>query len=45
VTLQDFQDLFRFKEDLRKINGIEDTELYLGPPMPIYPLNLFQTLL
>jgi DNA-binding Lrp family transcriptional regulator len=45
VTLRDFQELFALKDELRKIPGIEDTELYLGPAMPVYPLNMFQTLL
>ncbi len=45
LTLQAFSELFRFKEEMRKISAIEDMEIYLGPPMPMYPLNLFQTLL
>lgn len=44
-TLRDFQELFTLKEELRKIQGIEDTKLYLGPAMPVYPLNQFQSLL
>jgi DNA-binding Lrp family transcriptional regulator len=45
LSLQEFQDLFKFKEELRKMPCIEDTEIYLGPPMPMFPLNTFQTLL
>ncbi len=45
MALQDFQDLFKFKEEMRKINGVEDTAIFLGPAMPMYPLNLFQALL
>jgi DNA-binding Lrp family transcriptional regulator len=45
ISLQEFQDLFKFKEELRKMSCIEDTEIYLGPPMPMFPLNMFQSLL
>jgi DNA-binding Lrp family transcriptional regulator len=45
LTLQEFQELFKFKEDVRKIPGIGDTEIYLGPAVQMYPVNLFQTLL
>ncbi len=45
LSLQEFQELFKFKENMRKINGVEDTEIFLGPALPTYPLNLFQTLL
>jgi DNA-binding Lrp family transcriptional regulator len=45
TVLQDFQDLFKFKQDVGKIPGVEQVEVYLGPTMPIYPLNLFQNLL
>jgi DNA-binding Lrp family transcriptional regulator len=45
VVLQDFQDLFKFKQEVRKITGIEQFDVYLGPTMQIYPFNLFQNLL
>jgi DNA-binding Lrp family transcriptional regulator len=45
MSLQEFQDLFKFKEELRKMSCIADTEIYLGPPMPMFPLNTFQSLL
>lgn len=45
LALQDFQELFKFKQEVRKIPGIENAEIYLGPPMQVYPLNLFQKLL
>jgi DNA-binding Lrp family transcriptional regulator len=45
LVIQDFQELFKFKQDVRKIPGIENVEIYLGPVMQVYPLNLFQGLL
>ncbi len=44
-VLQDFQELFKFKQEARRIPGIENVEIYLGPPMQVYPLNIFQKLL
>lgn len=45
AALQDFNALFQFKEQIRKIQGIEEFEFYLGPPEPCFPINLFQNLL
>lgn len=45
LSVQEFQDLFKFKEELRKMVFIEDTDIQLGPPMPMYPLNMFPALL
>jgi Lrp/AsnC family transcriptional regulator, regulator for asnA, asnC and gidA len=45
MTLHEFQELFKFKEDLRKIQNIAETEIFLNPPMQMYPMNLFNNLL
>lgn len=45
AALQNFNGLFQFKEQVRKIQGVEEAEFYLGPSPPSYPLNLFQALL
>jgi len=45
LVLQDFQELFKFKQDVRKIPGIEQVEVSLGPPMQAFPINAFENLL
>jgi DNA-binding Lrp family transcriptional regulator len=45
LTLQEFEELFKFKEQMRKNDNIENTEIYIGPALQSYPLNIFQSLL
>ncbi len=45
VALQNFNGLFQFKDQIRKIQGIEEAEFYLGPNDQSFPLNMFQSLL
>jgi hypothetical protein len=44
-ALVDFEALFKCKEQIRKIEGVEQTEYFLGPIYPKWPLNLFPFLL
>ena len=44
-VLKDFNELFTLKEKLRKIQEIQETELFLTPNVPSWPLNLFPSLL
>jgi Lrp/AsnC family transcriptional regulator for asnA, asnC and gidA len=45
VVLEDFQQLFGLNEQIRKIHGIEKTDIFLTPNVPAWPLNLFPSLL
>jgi Lrp/AsnC family transcriptional regulator for asnA, asnC and gidA len=45
VALEDFGELFKVLEQIRRMNGIETTDNCLGPTVPSWPLNLFPSLL
>jgi Lrp/AsnC family transcriptional regulator for asnA, asnC and gidA len=45
VVLEDFGELFKVSEQIRRINGIEKTDSFLTPMLPAWPLNLFPSLL
>lgn len=45
AVLEDFQDEFKLREELRKIQYIERTDTFLNPNFKAYPLNIFQLLL
>jgi Lrp/AsnC family transcriptional regulator, regulator for asnA, asnC and gidA len=45
IALVDFEAFFKCKEQIRKIEGVEQTEYFLGPIYPKWPLNLFPFLL
>ncbi|MFB3888843.1 MAG: Lrp/AsnC family transcriptional regulator [Candidatus Bathyarchaeia archaeon] len=45
VAVADFKELFESSERIRKISGIETTEIYLGRIYPRWPLSLFHELL
>jgi Lrp/AsnC family transcriptional regulator for asnA, asnC and gidA len=45
AALEDFEDEFRLREELRKIQDIELTETFLNPNFKAYPLNIFRLLL
>jgi DNA-binding Lrp family transcriptional regulator len=44
-VLQDFQDLFVFKQSVGKIPGVEQVEVSLAPALQVYPLNPFHNLI
>jgi hypothetical protein len=45
IFLADFEELFNAEEQIRRIQGIEKTDLFLTPNVPAWPLNLFPSLL
>jgi len=45
VAVEDFEDLFQVSEQIRRISGIEKTEIIVTPALPAWPLNLFPSLL
>ena len=45
IVLEDFNKMFEFQEQLRKIDGLEKPDVYITPMMPSWPLNLFPSLL
>jgi len=45
IVLEDFQELFRLNEQIRRVHGIDKTEIFLTPNVPAWPLNLFPWLL
>jgi DNA-binding Lrp family transcriptional regulator len=45
IALENFDKLFEANEKIRRINGVETTEVILTPMCPSWPLNLFPSLL
>jgi DNA-binding Lrp family transcriptional regulator len=45
IALEDFEKMFEANEKIRRISGIETTEIFLTPMLPSWPLNLFPSLL
>lgn len=45
IALENFDKLFEVNEKIRRINGVERTEVILTPMCPSWPLNLFPSLL
>ena len=45
IVLEDFDKMFDANEKIRRISGIETTEVILTPMPPSWPLNLFPSLL
>ncbi|MCW4018843.1 MAG: AsnC family transcriptional regulator [Candidatus Bathyarchaeota archaeon] len=44
VALKDFEALFKVKEQIRRIQGIEKTEVIIHKPFTKWPLNVFASL-
>ena len=45
IALEDFEKMFEAYERIRRISGIESTEVFLTKMLPVWPLNLFPSLL
>jgi hypothetical protein len=45
TALEDFNDEFKLREQMRKIPNIERVDTYLTPPFKAQPLNIFSPLL
>ncbi len=45
IALEDFEKMFEAYERIRRISGIESTEVFLTKMLPAWPLNLFPSLL
>ena len=45
VAVRDFEDVFELNQSIRKIEGIDQADIYLIAPFPEWPLNLFASLL
>jgi DNA-binding Lrp family transcriptional regulator len=45
IALEDFEKMFEACERIRRISGIEATEVFLTKMLPAWPLNLFPSLL
>ena len=45
IFLTSFEEFFKVTEQIRRIRGIEETDTYLSPAPPVWPLNLFPSLL
>jgi Lrp/AsnC family transcriptional regulator for asnA, asnC and gidA len=45
VFLADFEELFKVTEQIRRIQNIKKTDIHLTPNVPVWPLNLFPSLL
>jgi Lrp/AsnC family transcriptional regulator for asnA, asnC and gidA len=45
IVLTDFEELFNAQEQIRRIQHIEKTDIFLTPNVPEWPLNLFPSLL
>ena len=45
VALENFDKMFETRSRLNRISGIEKREVYLTPMPPMWPFNLFQSLL
>ncbi|XES76626.1 MAG: Lrp/AsnC family transcriptional regulator [Candidatus Bathyarchaeia archaeon] len=45
VALRDFEDLFKVKEQVRKVKGIEESEFVIHKPFREWPLNVFASLI
>lgn len=45
VALEDFGELFKLKESIHRIPGIEETDVFVRPNFSSWPLNVFSTLL
>ena len=45
IVFRDFEELFNAQEQIRRIQHIEKTDIFLTPNVPAWPLNLFPLLL
>ena len=45
IALRDYSELFRLKEQLSTIQGIEKASMFLNEPFQSWPINLFSSLL
>jgi Lrp/AsnC family transcriptional regulator for asnA, asnC and gidA len=45
IALRDYSELFRLKQQLSTIQGIEHASMYLNEPYQAWPLNMFASLL
>lgn len=45
IVVEDFDKMFEAKKKIRKICGLEKTDIFLTPMLPGWPLNLFPSLL
>jgi Lrp/AsnC family transcriptional regulator for asnA, asnC and gidA len=45
IVLRDYEDLFRLKEQINKIQDIQHLDIVLAKPYDAWPLNLFSSLL
>ena len=45
IALRDYSELFRLKEQLSTIQGIEKVSMFLNEPFQAWPINLFASLL
>ena len=45
IALRDYSELFRLKEQLNTIQGIEKASMFLNKPFQAWPINLFASLL
>lgn len=45
IVVEDFDKMFEAKKKIRKIGGLEKTDIFLTPMLPGWPLNLFPSLL
>ena len=45
IAVRDYRELFRLKEQLTEIQGIEEASMFLDEPYPAWPLNIFASLL
>ncbi len=45
IAVEDFDEMFEAKEKIRKISGLEKTDVFISPMPPVWPLNLFPSLL
>jgi hypothetical protein len=45
VVFEDFQGYFKMADSVGKIHDIDQIDIFLVPPHPVWPPNLFATLL
>lgn len=45
VAIEDFEDIFKLRDQIRRIKGIEETDLYVHPVFHMWPLNIFASLI
>ena len=45
IVLEDFDKMFEVSEQISKINGLENPDVFITPMLPSWPLNLFPSLL